>query len=106
MRTLCPIFEAYDVDLVFNSHTIAYERSHPLRNNKLDTEAGVTYIVAGGAGVKPEWFHHKRAWHTAQALVTPHFVQVIIAGNTLELHAIDDAGHLFDTLKLTKPFSG
>jgi hypothetical protein len=106
MRTLCPILEAYDVDLVFNSHTIVYERSHPLRNNKLDTEAGVTYIVAGGAGAKPEWFHHKRAWHTAQALATPHFVQVVIAANTLELHAIDDAGHLFDTLKLTKPFSG
>ncbi len=105
MRALCPILEAYGVDLVFNSHTIVYERSQPLRGNQLDTAGGVIYIVAGGAGAKPEWFHHKRAWHTAQSLAVPHFVQVVIAGNTLELHAIDDTGRLFDTLKLTKSSS-
>lgn len=28
MRKLCPVFEKYKVDVVFNSHTIVYERSH------------------------------------------------------------------------------
>ena len=64
MRILCPILEQYGVDVVFNSHTIVYERSHPLRNNGLDLMKGIVYIVAGGAGACPQWFHHTRAWHT------------------------------------------
>jgi len=102
MRELCPIFERYGVDLVFSSHTIVYERSHPLRDNKIDLEAGTIYIVAGGAGCKPEWLHHKRAWHTAQSLSVPHFVQVVVAGPTLELNAVDSDGHVFDRLQMKK----
>jgi hypothetical protein len=90
----------HGVDLVFNSHTIVYERSHPLRNNRLDQQSGIVYIVAGGAGAKPDWFHHKRSWHTAQAQA--HFVQVIVAGHRLEVRAIDVEGRLFDTLELDK----
>ena len=102
MRVLCPVFEEYGVDIVFNSHNVVYERSHPIRGGKVDLESGVIYIVAGGAGAKPDWFHHKRAWHTAQALAVPRFVQVIIAGDMLELRAIDYEGRLFDTMVLTK----
>ncbi len=102
LRVLCPVLEAHGVDLVFNSHTIVYERSHPLRQDRLDLERGIVYVVAGGAGAKPEWFHPKRAWHTAQARAVPHFVQVVVAGTTLELRAIDEEGQLFDTLQLRK----
>lgn len=42
------------------------------------------------------------AWHTAQALAVPHFVQVVVAGDTLALRAIDGEGRLFDTVKLDK----
>lgn len=102
LRVLCPVFEEYGVDIVFNSHTIVYERSHPIRDGRVDFESGITYIVAGGAGACPHWFHHKRAWHTAQALAVPHFVHVVIAGDMLELRAVDDEGRLFDTMKWTK----
>jgi len=102
MRVLCPEFERHGVDLVFNSHTIVYERSHPIRDGGIDLQSGVVYVVAGGAGARPGWFHHKRAWHTAQALAVPHFVQVVIAETALELNAIDEHGRLFDTLKLAK----
>ncbi|MBT4501706.1 MAG: metallophosphoesterase family protein [Gemmatimonadetes bacterium] len=102
MRALCPVLEEHGVDLVLNSHTIVYERSHPLRDGRLDAKDGIVYVVAGGAGAAPNWFHHKWAWHTAQALAVPHFVQVVIAGDTLELRAMDDEGRLFDTMKLTK----
>ena len=100
MRVLCPVFEEHGVDIVFNSHTIVYERSHPLRNNRIDMHGGVIYIVAGGAGARPAWFHNKRAWHTAQAVAVPHFVQVVIAENVLQLNAIDHQGQLLDTVKL------
>jgi acid phosphatase type 7 len=102
MRVLCPALEAYGVDIVFNSHTIVYERSHPLRAGRVDFAGGVRYIVAGGAGAKPEWFNPKRAWHTAQAVAVPHFVQLVVAGRHLELHAIDQHGRHFDALVLDK----
>lgn len=102
MRLLCPVLEEYGVDLVFNSHSIVYERSHPIRGDRFAPKDGIVYVVAGGAGAKPEWFHNKRAWHTAQALAVPHFAQVVVAGQTLELHAIDQDGRHFDTLRLCK----
>ena len=102
MRALCPVLEEHGVDRVFNSHTIVYERSHPLRNDRLDPDSGIIYIVAGGAGAKPDWLHHKRAWHTAQAVAVPHFLQVVAAGRRLEVHAFDVAGQLFDTFVLDK----
>ena len=102
MRVLCPVFEQYGVNMVFNSHTIVYERSHPLTNGQLDLESGVTYVVVGGACTRPSWFDHKRAWHTAQALAVPHMVQVVIAGETLESRAIDHEGRLFDVMTVRK----
>lgn len=102
MRIVCPLLEEYGVDLVFNSHTIVYERSHPIRAGKVNLDQGIVYVVAGGAGNYARWFHAKRAWHTAQAVGIPHFVQVSIADRRLELQAIDYEGRLFDTWVKTK----
>jgi len=71
-------------------------------SGRLDLHNGVVYVVSGGAGAMPGWFHPKRAWHTAQALAVPHFVQVVVAGTTLDLRAFDDEGHLFDHVRLSK----
>lgn len=103
LRPLCAIFEKYKVDIVFTSHAIVYERSHPLTQDALDFEKGVRYIVAGGAGARPEWFHHKKAWHTAKNRAVPHFLHVSVTPSHLELQAIDFEGRLFDTLMLDKP---
>lgn len=106
LRQLCPILERYGVDLVFNSHTIVYERSHPLRAGKIDFDDGIVYIVAGGAGAMPEWLLPKRDWHTSQSLAVPHFVQVVVTSDNLEVRAIDEEGRLFDTLRLRKGSDG
>lgn len=103
MRALCPILEEHGVDVVFNSHTIVYERSHPISRDRLDEEGeGIVYIVAGGAGAKGDWFHPKRAWHTAEALAVPHFVHGAVAGGTLALKAVDLDGGVFDSLTLRR----
>jgi hypothetical protein len=93
--------EAGGVDLVFNSHTIVYERSHPLRGGRFQQD-GILYVVAGGAGAKPEWFRPKRAGHTAQSRAVPHFVHVTVAGTTLEARAVDVDGRVFDMWVLRK----
>jgi hypothetical protein len=55
-----PIFDQYNVDVVFNGHVHAYERAHPIKGTTLTpapsgstidpTTAGTTYICAGGGG--------------------------------------------------------
>ncbi|MGO4537869.1 UTP--glucose-1-phosphate uridylyltransferase [Paenibacillus sp. 2TAB19] len=106
LRKLAPVMEKYGVDVVFSSHTIVYERSHPLREGKLDFDNGIVYVVAGGAGAMPSWQLPKREWHTSQSLAVPHFVQVTAAGDCLDLRAIDIEGRLFDTLKIRKGSGG
>ena len=103
LRPLCRIFEEYNVDLVLNSHTIVYERSHPIRNDSIDYEKGVRYIVVGGAGAVPEWFQHKKMWHTAKSRAVPHFAHVSVTPQQLEFQAIDMDGKLFDSLIIQKP---
>lgn len=106
LRALCPVLEQYGVDLVFNSHTIVYERSHPLRAGKLDYKQGIVYVVAGGAGAMPEWLLPKREWFTSQSLAVPHFLQVAVTPQQLELRAIDHEGRLFDKFTLLKEADG
>lgn len=103
LRPLCEVFEKYRVDMVFASHAIVYERSHPIRNDSIDFSNGVRYIVVGGAGEKPDWFHHKKAWHTAKSRAVPHFAHVSVTPQQLELQAIDLDGRLFDTMLIKKP---
>lgn len=106
MRSLCPVLEQYGVDVVFNSHTIVYERSHPLREGKVDFDNGIIYIVAGGAGAMPHWLLPKREWHTSQSLAVPHFVQVVATSEVMEIRAIDEEGRLFDQVLLRKGTDG
>jgi len=102
LRPLCRIFEDYGVDMVFNSHIKVYERSHPIRNDSINFSNGVRYVVVGGAGESPEWFHHKKAWHTAKSRAVPHIVHVCLTPEYLELQAIDLDGKLFDSLVIQK----
>ncbi|MDR1440166.1 MAG: metallophosphoesterase family protein [Clostridiales bacterium] len=102
LRPLCRIFEEHSVDVVFTSHAIVYERSHPIRRDAADFANGVRYIVVGGAGAAPEWFHHKKAWHTAKSRAIPHFAHMSVAPGQAELQAVDLDGRVFDTLLLRK----
>ncbi len=102
LRPLCRLFERYGVDLVICSHAIVYERSHPITADKLDFNHGVRYIVAGGAGAKPSWFDHKKAWHTARSAATPHYLHISMTPTHMEFQAVNDQGQLFDTMTLEK----
>jgi hypothetical protein len=100
---LCPLLEAHNVDLVLNSHSVVYERSHPIKHGRVAGNGhGCVYLVVGGARERPDWFHPRRAWHTAHALATPHFVNVAVSASSLEIKAIDKDGHVFDTHTITK----
>lgn len=72
----------------------------------LDSTDGIVYIVAGGAGAMPNWLLPKREWHTSQSLAVPHFLQVVVTEERLEIRAIDDEGRLFDQLRIRKNAEG
>ena len=89
---LAPIFEAQQVDVVFNGHDHDYERTQSIN--------GVIYIISGGGGaslynVKPQSF-------SAYAESTYHAVSVSINGCDLNLQAVQPDGTVFDTLTLNK----
>lgn len=88
---LPPIFEAYDVDVVFNGHDHDYERTVPISD--------VVYLVSGGGGaslyaVDPQPF-------SAYAESTYHAVYVTVSACVVQLQAIKPDGTVFDALTLS-----
>ena len=108
-RVLCPLFERYGVDIVYTAHATIYERFHPLRGGRYNSENGVVYFVSGGGGydmsLSPSelWDH----LHPVSALAKPtnHFLLTTVAPDECRVRAIDSGGNLFDTLTLSKPAS-
>lgn len=99
-NALSPLFEKYNVQLVFTGHDHNYERTRSIEDFVKDGR-GVTYLVAGGGGadlrdVDPQAF-------TALAVQKHHFVGVTIDGKKLTLEAVDHRGEIFDRLSLTAP---
>ena len=49
-QRVVPILEKFDVDIVFTGHWHFYERTHPMKDGKIDQEEGILYVTTGGAG--------------------------------------------------------
>lgn len=102
---LPPIFEAYGVDLVLGGHVHSYQRSYPLRGGQIvaPDQGGVVYIVSG-AGAAASYPCETADWLavTLCGQTTGLFSRVRIAGNQLQVEAVDAQGAIRDTLVLTK----
>jgi len=92
VATLEPVFSQYDVDIVFNGHDHAYERSVP--------QNGVIYIVSGGGGAS--LYDVSTGDDIFFAASAHHVVRVQLDGCILSLRAIDAAGALLDQIALAK----
>ena len=102
MKFLSPLFEKYGVDIVFNGHIHNYERSYPLKNDKVDMKKGVVYIVTGGGGAILESLKEKRSFFTAESAVTYHYCLVKIVKNYFQMMVYDIEGKLLDFLIINK----
>ncbi len=103
VRPLIELYERFNVDIVFYGHIHDYERSWPIRENRVDTDRGVLYLQIGGAGGDLENYAPTRRWHMAKVRRCHHFCLVRVAGRQLSLQAFDDQWHLFDHYEITKP---
>ncbi len=98
---LRPLFDMYGADLVFAGHDHDYQRSKPIRSEKVvEPGHGTVYYVTGGGGglmslrgVEPEWF-------TARAEEVFHFLRVRLDGGSIQIEAVNDRGVVFDRLVL------
>ncbi len=102
LRPLIGLYERARVDICFFGHIHDYERTWPLRNDKVDRNGGVIYLQIGGAGGGLEDYAPTRSWFTAKVRRDHHFVLVNIFDKTLQLQAIDQNGVLFDQVTLQK----
>lgn len=85
-----PLFEQYNVDLVFAGHDHDYERTIPINN--------VIYIVTGGAGA-PLRSVGSHNW-TAYSRSIYHACKLQITHSTLYFEAVDTTGNIFDSFHI------
>jgi len=102
LKPLVTLYEKYQLDICFFGHIHDYERTWPLREEKVNRENGVIYLQTGGGGGGLENYAPTRSWFTAKVHRDHNFVLVAIHGNELHLQAIDWNGQLFDVLHLKK----
>jgi hypothetical protein len=94
-----PLFEKYDVQLVFSGHDHDYERTTP-REDYVKDGKPTTYIVSGGGGATIRTV--KQSDFTAVAKAAYHFLGVAVDGDHLAGEAIDDKGNAIDSFSLSR----
>ncbi|QDR79872.1 purple acid phosphatase family protein [Sporomusa termitida] len=101
-----PLFDKYQVDVVFSGHEHIYARTYPLYggNRAPGPDRGTVYITAGRSGTKA----HDRAaaglWDEAfyNPLDQPNYLTVQVQDDTLTVKAWQQDGALIDQWQLAK----
>ena len=101
LRVFAPLFEKYGVDMVFNSHAVVYERTHPIKKDKVDP-TGVRYVLVGGYANGKHYFTNRNYCYTAKKYDAPSYVHVAVTPWSLEMQAVDYEGRMIDTITLEK----
>lgn len=101
VRPIVPLFEKYQVDMVMFGHLHSYERSRPVKMNKVDKE-GVVYLLAGGGGGNLEDFAPNPVSFSGKTYRGHHYCMVDIDGGELELRMHDLGGDIRDIFRLQK----
>jgi phosphodiesterase/alkaline phosphatase D-like protein len=102
LRKLVALYEKHNVDLVLNGHVHVYERTWPIRDNKVAPKGGIVYVTTGGGGGKLENFAPTPAFFKQEFRSDFHFCYVTVHLGVFNLKAIDHEGRLFDQFSLKK----
>ena len=108
-----PILEKYGVDVVFTGHWHWYERTHPMKDGKIDKEGGILYVTtAGGGGGLERPSPARGRDFTAKIRREHHYCLVEIDGNQFDMKVFSIRGwepgeqihttKLFDTMTIRK----
>lgn len=101
-RKLVPLYERYGLDFCLFGHTHLYERSWPIKDNKINMKNGVVYINSGGAGGGLEAFAPTRSWFTAELQSVHHYCTFAIFEDNVIFKSIDHEGKMLDAFQMQK----
>lgn len=101
-KHLIKLYEKYNVDLAMCGHIHLYERTYPIREEKVNRKTGVTYVTSGGGGGGLEDFEPTPAFYKNQQRITFHYCYFTVDGGLLECKVFDIEGRLFDQWELRK----
>lgn len=99
VQALVPLFDRYQVDVVFSGHDHTYQRSKPMVAGKA-AEKGTVYIVTAGAGA-PLYEVGEADW-LQTAVSAFHYVFVDASPETFRIEAKSPDGVLLDTLEIRR----
>ena len=103
-RALSPLMDGYRVPLVFSGHDHDYQRTKPIRANRIvEGGQGTVYVVTGGAGARFGFRGTGADWFTAYADQIVHYVRVTVDHYDLRLEAVDENGRVFDAYEMSIP---
>lgn len=102
-QQIVPVYEEYDLDIVFFGHLHLYERSRPFLDGHVDEDHGVVHLLAGGGGGNLEDFAPSAPEFSAKGYRGHHYVLISITGRTLSGKMYDLEGRLRDHFQWTKP---
>lgn len=103
VRELVPLYEKYQVDIVWNGHIHSYERTWPVRQGKA-AQAGEApiYMITGGGGGSLETPGPVRPFFENTVRHGHHYSMVRVNGATIEIQAYDIENRLFDFVEIKK----
>jgi len=102
IRKIVPLYERYGVDMVFFGHLHTYQRTLPIKENRVSKQHGVIYVQGGGGGGNLEDFAPSRAWFSAKTYRGHHYFTITVHESQLNFKMYDTEGRLKDYLDLNK----
>lgn len=102
-RYFMPLFDKYQVPLVFTAHEHWYERTVPLKNNQPD-DKGTVYVMTGRSGTEA-YQGRKKSVDVAfdQDTDQPMYLTLHVKPDALEVTAVKDDGTVIDQAAIPAP---
>jgi len=96
-----PIFQTYDVDVVFQGYDANYERTHQIRDGEKVERGGIIYVTLGGGGRDLGEQAKNRNWSDVFKS-KHHFAHINITGRRFKMQVYSINGDIIDELEITR----
>jgi acid phosphatase type 7 len=103
LRYWVPLFEKYQVDVVFESDGHVYKKTAPIFNGKIDREKGIRYLGEGGLGVPLREPEKSGEWYFSgdgRVEKKYHFFSLEKRLDKIFIHSVDEKLNTFDSVQL------
>lgn len=100
-----PLFDKYQVNVVFSGHEHVYARTRAIQADGTDSATGVVYIATGRSGTKTYTTQTANVWDEVfyNPLAQPMFLTVAVQPQQLVVQAVNQNGTIIDSWTGYKP---